>query len=148
MTSRVTFADPGSKKAAVSVTLTPAPGRHSPTCFNSHVMFYDAYERRYFNRERKREKERGREHLDERMLLEFQQVQFELDSASFFELDGTGNTLHLDLQKNRMLQLRTLNYCREYFFCFDYYRYDFGIEYSMSVFGICIVVLLQLFLFS
>ena len=79
------------------------------------------------------------------MLLEFQQVQFELDSASFFELDGTGNTLHLDLQKNRMLQLRTLNYCREYFFCFDYYRYDFGIEYSMSVFGIFIVVLLQLF---
>ena len=59
MTSRVTFADPGSKKAAVSVTLTPAPGRHSPTCFNSHVMFYDAYETRYFNREIKRERERA-----------------------------------------------------------------------------------------
>ena len=31
MTMRVTLVAPGSKKADLSVTLTPAPGRHSPT---------------------------------------------------------------------------------------------------------------------
>lgn len=91
MTSRVTFADPGSKNAAVSVTLTPTPGRHSPTYFI--LMWFFMMSVKKFEAMVKQ-----RVYLDERMLLQFQQVQLELNSAPFFELDGTGNTLHLDLK--------------------------------------------------
>jgi len=42
ITISVTFPMPGSKNAAVSVTLTPTPGRHSPTWFRiwSHIYTY------------------------------------------------------------------------------------------------------------
>lgn len=73
-----------------------------------------------------------RVYLDERMLLQFQQVQLELNSAPFFELDGTGNTLHLDLKEQDTVVI----YLRIVFCICKNYR---G-RYSSSVFDILVTI--------
>jgi len=40
-------------------------------------------------------------YLDERVLFQFQQIQFKLNSAAFFKFNRSGDSFHLDLQQKR-----------------------------------------------